>query len=126
MTKTERLIDYMNSMDNNDLVHTIVDMCYQYNLYTDNWMSMEDFDEVMKDVEPSCTVKLVLDAGRDFDMTDEYFITDKMDYMYSGDVDMTAKWIRNDIPEYARIIIDYGIEDTLDAGLNSIIERGDN
>lgn len=126
MTKTERIIEYLNSMSDYDLVSTIANICYQNNFYCEQWMDMNDFDEVMEDVEPSYTVQLALDAGHDFDIGDEYFITDKVNYLYSGTAEEAAEWIRNDIPEYARIIVDYGIDDTGDNGLDSIIERGDN
>lgn len=126
MTKTERIINYLKSMADYDLAFTTAYICYTYNLYTDQWQSMGDFDEVMEDVEPSYTVKLALDAGHDFDMTDEFFITDKCTYLYSGNAEDVAEYVRNDIQEYARLIIDYDVTDTGDNELNSIIERGDN
>lgn len=125
MTKYERIIDYLKSMSDYDLAYAMSYTCYMYNLYTDYWHSMGDFDEVMDDVEPSYTVKLALEAGHDFDMTDEYFMTDKVSYLYSGNAEDVAEYVRNDIQEYARLIIDYDVTDTGDTGLNSIIERGE-
>lgn len=126
MTKAERLIEYLNSMSDSDLVYPMIEMCYRYNFCLDYWQSMQDFDGIMGDVEPSYVVKLVLDAGDDFDIDDEFFITDKTNYLYSGDIEDVADWIRKDIPEYAKLIVEYGIQNIIDDGINSIFERGDN
>lgn len=125
-SKTERIIECLNSMSNSHLAYTMASICYEYNLYLDFWQDMEDFDEVMEDVEPSYTVKLVLEAGMDFDMSDEFFRTDKMNYIQSADANEVGKCIKNDVEQYAHLIIAYGVQYTLDDELNNIIERGDN
>lgn len=126
MTKTERIIKCLMAMSNSHLAYTMASICYEYNLYLDYWQDMDDFDEVMEDVEPSYTVKLVLDAGMDFDMSDEFFRTDKMGYIQSADANEVGEYIKNEVEEYARLIIAYGVQYTLDDELNNIIERGDN
>lgn len=125
MTKYERIVEYMDSMSNTALAYTMASVCYQYNLYADHWQEMGDFDEVMDDVEPSYAVCLALKAHGDFDLTDEFFISDKISFLYSANAEEVGRSIRNDIPEYARLIVSYGVSDTGDSGLDSILERGE-
>lgn len=125
MTKTELIIEYMQAMSNTDLAYTMSNVCYMYNFYNDRWQEMEDFDEVMKRVLPSYVAELVIKAGKDFDPTDEFFITDGISYLYSGNAEYVGEWIRKDIPEYASMLVAYGVLDTGDSGLDSILERGD-
>lgn len=119
MTKTERIIEYMQAMSNTDLAYTMANVCYYYHLYNDYWLEMEDFDEVM---EGSYVAELVIKAGKDFDPTDEFFITDGMSYLYSDNAEGVGQDIRNNIPEYASMLVDYGVSDTGDSGLDSILE----
>lgn len=125
MTKTERIIEYMYGMSDTALAYTMANVCYMYNFYNDRWQEMGDFDEVMEGVLPSYVAELVIKAGKDFDTTDEFFITDGMSYLYSGNAEYVGEWIRNDIPEYASMLVAYGVLDTGDSGLDSILERGD-
>lgn len=125
MTKYERVVEYIACMSNTDLAYTMSNVCYMYNFYNDRWQEMEDFDEVMKRVLPSYVAELVIKAGKDFNPTDEFFITDGISYLYSGNAEYVGEWIRKDIPEYASMLVAYGVLDTGDSGLDSILERGD-
>lgn len=125
MTKYERIIEYMYGMSNTDLAYTMSNVCYYYHFYNDYWLEMGDFDDAMEDVMPSEAIHLAMCAGVDFRLGDEFFITDKCTYLYSGNAEEVGEWIRNDIPEYARMIVDYDVCNTGDSGLDSIIERGE-
>ena len=125
MSTTERIIEYMYGMSNTDLAYAMANVCYMYNFYNDRWQEMGDFDEVMEGVLPSYVAELVIKAGKDFDPTDEFFITDGISYIYSDNAEGVGQDIRNNIPEYASILVDYGVSDTGDSGLNSILERGE-
>ena len=125
MSKTERIIEYMQAMSNTDLAYTMANVCYMYNFYNDRWQEMGDFDEVMEGVLPSYVAELVIKAAKDFDPTDEFFITDGMSYLYSDNAEGVGQDIRNDIPEYARLFVNYGVWNTGDSGLDSILERGE-
>lgn len=125
MTKTERIIEYMYGMSDTDLAYTMANVCYYYHFYNDYWQEMGDFDEVMEGVLPSYVAELVIKAGKDFDPTDEFFITDGISYLYSRNAEYVGEWIRDYIPEYARMLVAYGVLNTLDSGLNSILERGE-
>ena len=125
MTKTERIIEYMHGMSNTDLAYTMANVCYMYNFYNDRWQEMGDFDEVMEGVLPSYVAELVIKAGKDFDPTDEFVITDGISYLYSDNAEGVGQEIRNNIPEYASIIMAYGVWNTGDSGLDSILERGE-
>lgn len=125
MTKTERIIEYMYGMSDTELAYTMANVCYMYNFYNDMWQGMGDFDEVMEGVLPSYVAELVIKAGKDFDPTDEFFITDGISYLYSGNAEYVGECIRNDIPEYARLLVNYGVWNTGEGGLDSILERGE-
>ena len=125
MTKTERIIEYMYGMSDTDLAYTMANVCYYYHFYNDYWLVMGDFDDAMEDIMPSEAIYLATLAGDDFNLADEFFITDKCTYLYSANAEYVGEWIRKDIPEYARMLIAYGVLNTLDSDLNSILERGD-
>lgn len=125
MTKTERIIEYMRGMSGTDLAYTMANVCYYYHFYNDYWLEMEAFDDAMEDVIPSEAIHLAKLAGDDFSLADEFFITDKCTYLYSRNAEYVGEWIRDYIPEYARMLVAYGVLNTLDSGLNSILERGE-
>ena len=125
MTKYERVVEYMQAMSNTALAYTVSSVCYQWNFHVERWQEMGDFDEVMEGVLPSYVAELVIKAGKDFDPTDEFFITDGISYLYSGNAEYVGEWIRKDIPEYAGMLIAYGVWNTGDSGLGSILERGE-
>ena len=125
MTKYERVVEYMQAMSNTALAYTISSVCYQWNFYVGRWHEMGNFDDVMEGVLPSYVAELVIKAGKDFDPTDEFFITDGMSYLYSDNAEGVGQDIRNNIPEYARLFVNYGVWNTGDSGLDSILERGD-
>lgn len=125
MTKYERIVEYMYGMSNTELAYTMSKVCYMYNFYNDRWQEMGDFDEVMEGVLPSYVAELVIKAGKDFDPTDEFFITDGISYLYSDNAEGVGQDIRNNIPEYAGMLMAYGVWNTGDSGLDSILERGE-
>lgn len=125
MTKYERVVEYMQAMSNTALAYTVSSVCYQWNFHVERWQEMGDFDDVMEGVLPSYVAELVIKAGKDFDPTDEFFRTDGMSYLYSGNAEEVGQDIRNDIPEYARLLVNYGVWNTGDSGLDSILERGE-
>ena len=125
MTKTERIIEYMYGMSDTDLAYTMANVCYYHHFYDDYWLEMGDFDDAMEDVMPSEAIHLATRAGDDFNLADEFFITDKCTYLYSANAEYVGGWMRDYIPEYARMLVAYGVLNTLDSGLNSILERGE-
>ncbi len=125
MTKYERVVEYMQAMSNTALAYTVSSVCYQWNFYAERWQEMGDFDDVMEDVLPSEAIHLATCAGDDFSLSDEFFITDKCTYLYSANAEEVGQDIRNDIPEYARLLVNYGVWNTGDSGLDSILERGE-
>lgn len=125
MTKTERIIEYMYGMSDTELAYTMANVCYYYHFYNDYWLEMGDFDDAMEGVLPSYVAELVIKAGKDFDPTDEFFITDGMSYLYSGNAEYVGEWMRDYIPEYARMLVAYGVCSTGDSGLDSILEMGE-
>ena len=122
MTKLERVIKYMDTnLSNSGLAYIMADACYECREVDWYWQDMESFDDVFRDEQPSQVAYLVINAGRDFDLNDGFFRTDFVEELQSCSAEEAGEDIRDNLEEYARILIDYDVY-TGDDGLDSILE----
>ena len=123
MTKLERVIKYMDTnLSNRGLAYIMADACYECREVDRYWQDMESFDGVFRDEQPSQVAYLVINAGRDFDLNDEFFRTDFVEELQSCSAEKAGEDIRDNLEEYARILVDNDVYDTGDDGLDSILE----
>lgn len=123
MTKLERVIQYMDTnLSNSGLAYIMADACYEWGEVDWYWQDMESFDDVFRDEQSSQVAYLVINAGRDFDLNDEFFRTDFVEELQSCSAEEAGEDIRNNLEEYARILVDNDVYDTGDDGLDSILE----
>lgn len=121
MTKLERIVDYLSTMQAEKLAYIMADACYECGEADWYWQDMESFDGVFRDEQPSQVAYLVINAGRDFDLNDEFFRTDFVEELQSCSAEKAGEDIRDNLEEYARILVDNDVY-TGDDGLDSILE----
>lgn len=122
MTKLERVIKYMDThLSNSGLAYIMANACYECREVDWYWQDMESFDDVFRDEQPSQVAYLVINAGRDFDIDHEFFRTDFVEELQSGSAEDVGEDIRDNLEEYARILVDNDVY-TGDDGLDSILE----
>ena len=100
MTKLERVIQYMDTnLSNSGLAYIMADACYEWGEVDWYWQDMESFDDVFRDEQSSQVAYLVINAGRDFDLNDEFFRTDFVEELQSCSAEEAGEDIRNNLEE---------------------------